>query len=345
MSDRIVIKALLDPIYQTIQPTLFPQTGYATYKDPKSGRDCLIVESPQSMSNRLEELVLKPNSPNLELLPLFNGLPYVVLFDKTFNKIVASTVTLPHRIGTGYIAKHKESELGKQLIPEINRNGLHLTLFKYDPLSLIHGVFLSHLASSKNKKNQVTLDGDKSKVTRALTGRIEASNVVVVPVGGASKDPISASSNKWQLKGYFEGAEAQTKGSSLGMGNLPYYQEEYACETITATFTIDRYLLETYGLPEPAKNLLVAIAQWKVLKFLDSPIRLRTSEYDVVEIDKSGLEADLSDLEKHIPKLIEQCTKEGLFADPTVTEVAITLKEKEKSQPKTAKKTKQEVDK
>lgn len=333
MSDRIVIKALLDPIYQTIQPTLFPQTGYATYKDPKSGRDCLIVESPQSMSNRLEELVLKPNSPNLELLPLFNGLSYVVLFDKTLNKIVASTVTLPHRIGTGYIAKHKESELGKQLVSEINRNGLYLTLFKYDPFSLIHGVFLSHLASGKNK------------VTRALTGRIEASNVVVVPVGGASKDPISASSNKWQLKGYFEGAEAQTKGSSFGMGNLPYYQEEYACETITATFTIDRYLLETYGLPEPAKNLLVAIAQWKVLKFLDSPIRLRTSQYDVVEINKSGLEANLSDLEKYIPKLIEQCTKEGLFAKPSVTEVAITLKEKEKSQPKTAKKTKQEVGK
>ena len=314
--NRSIINALLSPVFSTIQPTLFPQTGHAVYRDPKTGHECLVVESPQSMANRLEEIALQPNSLDYALAELLTGLPYVAIRNKLDSKLLGTTVTLPHRIGTGYIAKHKESELGKNLIAEINANGLYLTLFKYDPLSIIHGVFLSHLDSGKNK------------VTRCLTGRVEATNVVAVPVGGASKDPISASSDKWQLKDYFIEATNTTKGSSLGMGNLPYYQEEYACERITATFSIDRNLVLATGLPEVAQQLLLAIAEWKVLKFLDGSIRLRTSEYECGEIEKHNSDATLESLESEIPQLIAECQAEKLFAAPAVTEVSITLKEK-----------------
>ena len=51
---RVLIEAALKPVAGTrIQPTGFPDLGPATYDDP-DGTPTLLVESAQSMANRLE---------------------------------------------------------------------------------------------------------------------------------------------------------------------------------------------------------------------------------------------------------------------------------------------------
>ena len=74
---RLLIEAKLKPIIGTrFQPTGFPDLGPATYKLP-DGTDMLLVESAQSMANRLET-VCWDSGANDWVAPL-RGLPYVAV--------------------------------------------------------------------------------------------------------------------------------------------------------------------------------------------------------------------------------------------------------------------------
>ena len=321
--NRIIIEASLEPIFSTIQPAFFIDVGHSLFAQPLTNKQCLIVDSSQSVANYLEDVTW--NALEQKLVDPLIGLPYIELQNQEKGtKPIASSITLPHRLGSGYFAKHNDSELKNILIEEIDRYGPYRTLFKYDPNSIIHGCFLSHLGGV------ATLH----RISRLLTGRIEAKNVVAVSLGGTSKDPLSASGKNWDMDLFEKNAKGNKhKPSELGLGNLPYHTEEYACETISAKFIINCKSIEATGLPKEAQNLIGAIAQWKVLKFLNSPIRLRTTEYECGEITGNTLE--LSSLEKEIPKLIKTCTKKGYFADPVVTVVALTLRSpKQKSKSK-----------
>mgnify|MGYP001555964026 FL=1 len=53
---RLLVEAKLKPLQGTrFQPTGFPNLGAATYQGP-GGVDMLLVESAQSMANRLESV-------------------------------------------------------------------------------------------------------------------------------------------------------------------------------------------------------------------------------------------------------------------------------------------------
>ena len=321
--DRIIIEAILKPLFSTIQPASFVDVGHSLYVEPLSNQQCLIVDTPQSVANYLE--AVSWNDLEQKLAKTLTGLPYIEVINKGTGKVVASSLTLNHRLGSGYLALHVESPLKEILIREIDVDGLYETLFKYDPNSIIHGCFINRIG------------GDRvHRVPRLLTGRIEAKNVVAVQTGGASKDPLSASGKEWDMS-FFEKEKSNDgdKTSAYGLGNLPYHQQEYACELIAAKFIINCHLIEATGLPTEAQNLLAAMAEWKVLKFLQSSIRLRTTEYECGEITGGTKELDL--LEKEIPKLIKACTKKGYFAKPVITQVSLTLQpppSKPKSKPK-----------
>src|SRR5882672_1964544 len=72
---RILIEAALKPVAGTrIQPTGFPDLGPAVYDAP-DGTPTLLVESAQSMANRLESVCW--DEANDDLVPELTGLPYV----------------------------------------------------------------------------------------------------------------------------------------------------------------------------------------------------------------------------------------------------------------------------
>lgn len=72
---RVLIEAALKPVAGTrIQPTGFPDLGPAVYDAP-DGTPTLLVESAQSMANRLEATCWNDGSD--ELAPELEGLPFV----------------------------------------------------------------------------------------------------------------------------------------------------------------------------------------------------------------------------------------------------------------------------
>src|SRR5262245_34072525 len=72
---RVLIEAALKPVAGTrIQPTGFPDLGPAIYQDPND-IPTLLVESAQSMANRLEAVCW--DDANDDLAPELKGLPFV----------------------------------------------------------------------------------------------------------------------------------------------------------------------------------------------------------------------------------------------------------------------------
>src|SRR6516162_923363 len=72
---RVLIEAALKPVAGTrIQPTGFPDLGPATYEAP-DGTPVLLVESAQSMANRLEAVCWDDATDDIS--PALAGLPFV----------------------------------------------------------------------------------------------------------------------------------------------------------------------------------------------------------------------------------------------------------------------------
>jgi CRISPR-associated protein Csb1 len=113
-----------------------------------------------------------------------------------------------------------------------------------------------------------------------------------------------------------------------GYGNVPFHRTEFTAQSITAYFTVDLAQIRGYGLSQEATDLLVALSLWKVRKFLDSNMRLRTAcELELADGD-SPLKAkrpkdyslpSASALSEEIQTLIKKCTKQ--FANPPVTQL------------------------
>src|SRR5262249_28658806 len=107
-----------------------------------------------------------------------------------------------------------------------------------------------------------------------------------------------------------------------------FHRTEFTARSITAFFSIDLAQIRGYGLGDDATRLLIALSLWKVRKFLDSTMRLRTAcELQLAEDEKSiavkkpaefAVPSD-SDLSNSVGELIKKCAP--LFASPTVTEL------------------------
>ena len=73
-SGRLLVEADLVPLQgQRFQPTGFADLGAAVYTLP-DGTRMLLVESAQSMANRLEQTIVTPDG---EVIPELEGLSYV----------------------------------------------------------------------------------------------------------------------------------------------------------------------------------------------------------------------------------------------------------------------------
>jgi CRISPR-associated protein Csb1 len=308
---RLLLKVALKPIQGTrFQPTGFPDLGAATYDGP-DGRKMLLVESAQSMANRLEAVCWDTVAD--DWVPALQGLPVVKVKDKA-GKSLTNSVLEAHRLNSIYIKRAAAGSFHLQLASEIrpeNNRPLQLqrvttVLLKYDVNALVHGVFLE------------TIDG-RARIPRALTAFIEAENVNTAPSGGVKNDRIDPTGDM-NLPQPVKGVE--TKGDEGRQGNVPFHRDEY-CGIITLFFNLDLALIRGFGLGEPAEQLLVAIALFKIRRFLRDGLRLRTAcdlELDGelnVQRPEGFAVPSLEEVEKDLPLLIEK-SKAG-FANPPET--------------------------
>ena len=144
---RLLMQVDLKPLQGSrFQPTGFPDLGAADYIGP-DGRKMLLVESAQSMANRLEA-VCWDESKDDWVAPLA-GLPYVAVVDGD-DKLMTNSVLEAHRLNSPYILEGKDpfvarlkEELGGLEKGRVDLQRLAQVLLKYDANSLLHGVFLA----------------------------------------------------------------------------------------------------------------------------------------------------------------------------------------------------------
>jgi len=295
---RLLIEASLQPVQGTrFQPTGFPDLGAATYDGP-DGRRMLLVESAQSVANRLEKECW--DEPNSDWVDALKGLPYIKVLDRN-GEMVTNSVLEAHRTNSEYIArtedfialvddeikykKDKSFDVRKQLVP---------FLLKRDINALIHGVFLEEIAGV-------------IRLPRLVSGFIEAEDVNDAESGGVKFNRVEP-------------------GLKEGDGNIPYPKREFTSPKITAYFNIDLAQIRGFGLGENVENLLVALSLYKIRRFLEAGLRLRTAcDLDVVELAATRPNdftiPATTELEQALPGLISAVASEGRFAEPRVTTV------------------------
>lgn len=296
---RVLFQAQLRPLQGTrFQPTGFPDIGASTYRLP-DGTEMLIVESQQSIANRLEAVCW--DEAKDDLVPELAGMPYVRVEQN--GSFLTSSILEAHRLNSVYIEKSDAFEKIRQAIGHeekrpVDRKRFVRALFQLDPSSLLHGVFLE------------SIDG-RLRVERVVSGSIEARGASVVSTGGVKIDRVSASG----------GDDA---GAAQGYGNVPFHRDEFVANEIVAYFNIDVAQLRSFGLPELASRFLFALALWKISAFFETGLRLRTAcDLDVIRVEAirpDGFRLPArAELMAALRELIPMLAKEGLFASPPVT--------------------------
>ena len=295
---RLLLEVELKPVQgDRFQPTGFPQLGAAEYTT-QYGKQMILLESTQSMANRLE-LVCWDDAEGKLVEPL-KGLSYihVDLGDGAFTNSILEA----HRINSEYITGKKgqfKDKLISELVTDkkkpIDFKKFYSILLKYDPNCLIHGVFLEEI------------DG-RLRVPRMLSAFIEASEVLPAQSGGVKFSRVQPSLKE-------------------GEGNVPYSRTEYTAEKITAFFNIDVAGVRGFGLGEEVEAFLILLSLYKIRKFLHEGLRLRTacdleSVSDLKVTNIVGLEIPpIEELEKNVVTAIETMKAKGYFSDPPVTRI------------------------
>ena len=206
-ASRLLFTVPLKPLQgDRFQPTGFPSLGAATYQTQAGPK--LLVESAQSMANRLETTCwdASANQPVAALA----GISHVTVTRK--GAFLTDTMLEAHRLNSPYLLESKKdgsffaslkAALGGLESGPIDRRVLAKVLLNYDVGSLLHGVFLA-------KKE---LAGGRLRVARALSAFIEASGVRVAASGGVKNDHVNPS------------GEAKD-----GFGNVPFARDEFTAE-------------------------------------------------------------------------------------------------------------------
>lgn len=293
---RLLMEARLKPVQGCrFQPTGFPDLGAARYTSP-DGTDMLLVESAQSVANRME--IACWDDEKYDLISDLEGIPYIKV--NCDGKALTNSVLEAHRINSEYIMKtafkdtfSKEIDLQKD--KPVNWSIFRKSLVRYDFLSLLHGAFLEEI------------DG-RLRVTRALSGFIEASGISIVESGGVKNNYVQPTLKQ-------------------GEGNVPFARTEFTADAIKAYFNLDLALLRGYGLGKNATRLLVALGLFKIRRFLFTGLRLRTAcdlevmgDIIVTRPDGFSIPAERVLLDE-CKTLIKRCAEENLFAVPPITPV------------------------
>ncbi len=301
---RLLLEAELKPIQgERFQPTGFPDRGPARYQLP-DGTEMLLVESAQSIANRLEAVCWDEGAG--QLIPELDGLPLIVV--KKNGQPLTNSLLEAHRINSPYILEGKDQHVFAMLRHDVagmeegpvDIRLLARTVLKYDANAILHGVFLA----------KSDLAGGRLRLPRALSGFIEARNVRAAESGGVKNDRVDPSGDTRQ-----------------GFGNVPFHRSEFTAERITAYFNVDLALLRGYGLGDGATELLIALALFKIRRFLSVGLRLRTA-CDLELRDGLTVTRPWGFSVPEEPALVEAiraeidaCRRAQLFADPPMTEV------------------------
>lgn len=252
-SSKLLFEIELKPLQGArFQPTGFPSLGAATYQTANG--TSLLVESPQSMANRLEAVCW--DAVASEPVGALAGISYVRV--ERQGKFLTSSITEAHRLNSPYMLEGSDKAFFSALKAEldvmtqgpIDRSLLAEKLLKYDAGSLLHGVFLA-------KKE---LAGGRLRVARALSVFVEAEGVRAAVSGGVKNDHVNPSGD-----------------ATSGFGNVPFSREEFTAERIALYVNLDLAQIRGYGLGAEAERMLIVLALYKLRAFLDGDLRLRTA--------------------------------------------------------------------
>lgn len=300
---RLLMECELKPLQgDRFQPTGFADLGPARYTRP-DGTEMLLVESAQSVANRLE-MVIWDEAVD-DLIPELKGLPYILV--KQGDRRLTNSILEAHRINSPYILEGSDKSVFEKIKNDaasletgpVRLRDLAKLVFKYDPNAVLHGVFLA----------KSELAGGRLRMTRLISGFIEAHGVNEAASGGVKNDRVDPSGD-----------------TKKGFGNVPFHRSEFVAASVKAYFNLDLALLRGYGLPDEANRLLIALALFKIQKFLRTGLRLRTA--CDLEPANDGLKATRPYGFK-IPDesaLLNECkallaTSSSHFANPAITEV------------------------
>lgn len=266
---RVLVHAHLQPtVGSTFQPTGFPDLGPAEFQRPVrvngrlEMRSALLVESVQSMANRLEEQGW--DQPACAPRPPLERLPYIEVRDGD-GSFLSSSRLEPHRLAGAYI---KSAKIGGRSVQDwmIERLGVrkgvpldwptvYAAMFELDPLSLVHGAFFSDPGWSTY---------GNPKVRRAVAATIEAHDVQPVISGGVKRDDVRPE-------------VGEGHGTAEGYGFVPFGRTEYCAGEVVLFAAVDLAQIRGYGLNAERTRLLTLVCLWELASLLDAPLRLRTA--------------------------------------------------------------------
>src|ERR1019366_4851356 len=204
---RLLLEQELRPIQgDRFQPTGFADLGAADYK-LHDGRRMLLVESAQSVANRLEKTCLAGDGPRIH--PDLEGLSYVLAKLSGATEAETSSLVEAHRINSPFIVGNTQfaaeflRRSGCQPGKPIVWNQIARTLFWFDVNALVHGAFMPNVDS-------------RIRVPRAISAFIEASDVMEAVSGGVKNNALDPT-GKIRAKDFDENVYS----------NVPYQRVEY----------------------------------------------------------------------------------------------------------------------
>lgn len=294
-ASRLLIDAHLSPVLgSTFQPTGFANLGAAEFQRP-DGTTGLLVESVQSLANHFEAIGFDQRSGTP--VPLLAELPWIAVLDPEGNRLTSSRQE-PHRVASAYVrdatidgspgTEWLVQRLGLEQRRPLDWPRVYRAIFEIDPLCLLHGVFFA------GKERDFP---GNPKVRRAVSALIEAHGARPVTSGGLKRDDVQFTSDR--------GSGQSAEG---GYGFVPFGRVEYTAEEIVFSASVDLHQIRGYGLGEAETELLMLLAIWEVVAFLDEPMRLRTAcdlEVDEITVRRPDgyLLPSRSDLESAIAAL------------------------------------------
>ena len=305
---RLLLEAELRPVQGSrFQPTGFPNLGPAVYATPDGSGQTVLVESAQSMANRLEAVCWDEAAD--DWVPPLRGLPLIKVVDE-HNQPKTNSVLEAHRLNSPYILEGKDksvfdvlkSRLAGMATGRVDLGELARVLLQFDANALLHGVFLA-------KKE---LAGGRLRLPRALSAFIEASGARIVTSGGVKNDAVNPSGD-----------------TAKGFGNVPFSREEYVAESTVAYFNLDLRQIRSFALGDEVARLLIALALFKVQSFLAVGLRLRTAcdlDVEAVRVTRPATFAlpTLDALSTELPELIAAVAARGVFNEPRAATVTFS---------------------
>src|ERR1035437_4050488 len=180
------------------QPTNFPDLGAALYRGA-DGKQWLLVESAQSMANRLERVCWLDGDGETDRVGRYNdachGIPYVLAVDMEGNPLTASPLEA-HRLASPYLWEgyvQTEGGQNERWLRDMLKEKFTLSehrlvpwkkvasgLLDVDPACLLHGIWF----------NDGEFSGGKVRLTRALSGFIEACDPATANFGFQKRDAV-----------------------------------------------------------------------------------------------------------------------------------------------------------